>query len=320
MSILITGVCGFIGSNLANTLIEKGDRIIGVDNLSRGSLQNIAGVKDNLNFHLIETNICNYRIFSEKVSVLHKTYPITEVWHLAANSDIPAGIANAQVDLSDTFMTTFSTLKLMMELKIKIISFASTSAVYGNLGDRKLVEDIGPLFPISNYGAMKLASEASISAAVENFLEKAFIFRFPNVIGMPATHGVIFDFINKLRETPENLNVLGDGTQQKTYLHVDELIDAMIMIRNNSEDRLNYFNVGANDEGATVKFIAEEVVKAFSPTAKITYGEGNKGWVGDVPKFTYGVDKVHKLGWEPKLNSTQSLQKAIQQIVEHYSL
>ena len=320
MSILITGVCGFIGSNLANTLIEKGERIIGVDNLSRGSLQNIAGVKDNLNFHLIETNICNYRTFSEKVSVLHKTYPITEVWHLAANSDIPAGIANAQVDLSDTFMTTFSTLKLMMELKIKIISFASTSAVYGNLGDRKLVEDIGPLFPISNYGAMKLASEASISAAVENFLEKAFIFRFPNVIGMPATHGVIFDFINKLRETPENLNVLGDGTQQKTYLHVDELIDAMIMIRNNSEDRLNYFNIGANDEGATVKFIAEEVVKVFSPKAKITYGEGNKGWVGDVPKFIYGVDKVHKLGWEPKLNSTQSLQKAIQQIVEHYSL
>jgi UDP-glucose 4-epimerase len=320
MSILITGVCGFIGSNLANLLLKNGERVIGVDNLSRGSLKNITSIEHNSNFHLIETEICNYSLFIESVTSFHIKYPITEVWHLAANSDIPAGIENAQVDLSDTFMTTFNTLKLMKELKIKIMSFASTSAVYGNLGDRKLVEDIGPLFPISNYGAMKLASEASISAAVENYLEKAFIFRFPNVIGMPATHGVIFDFIQKLRETPENLNVLGDGTQQKTYLHVDELIDAMIMIRYNSNDKINYFNIGANDEGATVKFIAEEVVKTFAPKASITYGEGNKGWVGDVPKFTYSVDKVHNLGWKPKLNSAQSLQKAIKQIVEHYSL
>jgi UDP-glucose 4-epimerase len=320
MSILITGVCGFIGTNLANVFLEKGERILGVDNLSRGTLQNIAGINNHLNFHLIETDICNYKMFLERVSVLHETYPITEVWHLAANSDIPAGIANVEVDLSDTFMTTINTLKLMKDLEIKIICFASTSAVYGNLGERKLVEDIGPLFPISNYGAMKLASEASISAALENYLEKAFIFRFPNVIGMPATHGVIFDFIHKLRKTPDNLTVLGDGTQQKTYLHVDELIDAMMMIRNNSKDRINYYNIGANDEGATVKFIAEEVVKAFSPEATITYGQGNKGWVGDVPKFTYSVDKLHDLGWEPTMNSAQSLQKAIKQIVEHYSL
>jgi UDP-glucose 4-epimerase len=320
MSILITGVCGFIGANLANRLVEKDEIIIGIDNLSRGSLQNISSISENPNFHFIETDISDYDMFVKRVSSIHETHPITEVWHLAANSDIPAGIANSQVDLSDTFMTTFNTLKIMKELGIKIISFASTSAVYGNLGDRKLVEDIGPLFPISNYGAMKLASEALITATVENCIDAAYIFRFPNVIGMPATHGVIFDFIHKLLETPENLNVLGDGTQQKTYLHVDELIDAMFFVRNNSFERINYYNIGANDDGASVKFIAEEVVRALSPKATITYGEGNKGWIGDVPKFIYSVDKLLKLGWKPKLNSAQSLQKAISQIVENYSL
>lgn len=320
MSILITGVCGFIGSNLAKSFVESDVRVIGVDNLSRGSLSNTLSINENLNFHFIEIDICNYEMFSERVSNLHEIHPITEVWHLAANSDIPAGITNPQVDLSDTFMTTFNTLKLMKELGIKIISFASTSAVYGNLGDQKLVEDVGPLFPISNYGAMKLASEALITATVESCLDIAFIYRFPNVIGMPATHGVIFDFIHKLLDTPENLNVLGDGTQKKTYLHVDELIDAMLFVRNSSFERINYYNIGANDEGVSVKFIAEEVVKSFSPGATITYGEGNKGWVGDVPKFTYSVDKLLKLGWKPRMNSTESLKKAISQIVENYSI
>lgn len=318
MSILITGVCGFIGSNLAKKFLQSDVKVIGVDNLSRGSLSNTLSFNEHLNFHFIETDICDYEMFSKRVSTLHEIHPITEVWHLAANSDIPAGITNPQVDLSDTFMTTFNTLKLMRELEIKIISFASTSAVYGNLGDRKLVEDVGPLFPISNYGAMKLASEALITATVESYLDTAFIYRFPNVIGMPATHGVIFDFIHKLLDTPENLNVLGNGTQKKTYLHVDELIDAMIFIRNRSFERINYYNIGANDEGVSVKFIAEEVVRLFSPKATITYGEGNIGWVGDVPKFTYSVDKLLNLGWKPRLNSTQSLQKAISQIVENY--
>ena len=233
---------------------------------------------------------------------------------MAANSDIPAGIINAEVDLKDTFMTTFNTLQLMKELGIPIIIFASSSAIYGNLGDEKLVEDIGPLFPISNYGAMKLASEVAISASVESHLNQAFIFRFPNVIGVPATHGVIIDFINKLKETPSNLNVLGDGTQQKTYLHIEELIDAMLFIRKYSSEKISFFNIGTDDEGASVKFIAEEVRNVISPNANITYGDGNKGWVGDVPKFTYSIDKLRSLGWSPKLSSSESVKKAISQI------
>ena len=320
MSILITGVCGFIGSNLANYFIEKGERVIGVDNLSRGNLDNVKKIFHNNNFSFFEINICDYASFYEKINSYNKQYPISEVWHLAANSDIPAGIANSSVDLNDTFITTFNTLEVMKELGIKIISFSSTSAVYGNLGESLLVEDIGPLFPISNYGAMKLASEASISAAVENFLDKAYIFRFPNVIGMPATHGVIFDFIHKLKQTPNILSVLGNGTQQKTYLHVDELIDAMIFIRMNGHEKINFYNIGADDNGASVRFIAEEVVRVFAPNAIIKYGNDIKGWVGDVPRFTYSIEKIKKLGWTPKLNSNQSLIKAINQIAEHYSI
>lgn len=316
MSILITGVAGFIGSNLAEKFLKQGKKVIGVDNLSRGSFYNLTLILKDKNFIFSEINICNYEEFIKFITIHHSLEQVEEVWHMAANSDIPAGIANAEIDLKDTFLTTFNTLQLMKELRIPNIAFASSSAIYGNLLDTKLFEDIGPLFPISNYGAMKLASEVAISSSVESHLEKAFIFRFPNVIGIPATHGVILDFINKLKENPQILNVLGDGTQQKTYLHVEELIDAMFYIRNYCSDRINYFNIGANDDGVSVKFIAEEVVKIVSPNAKIIYGIGNKGWVGDVPKFNYSIDKLLSIGWKPILNSEQSVKKAILQIVK----
>jgi UDP-glucose 4-epimerase len=314
MAILITGAAGFIGSNIVKAFLDQNKIVVGVDNLSRGEFSNLDFAKDNENFDFGILNILDYEEFKNFIKEKHLIFPIEEVWHLAANSDIPAGIINAEVDLKDTFMTTFNTLQLMKELGIPIIIFASSSAIYGNLGEKKLVEDIGPLFPISNYGAMKLASEVAISASVESHLKQAFIFRFPNVIGIPATHGVIIDFINKLIETPNNLNVLGDGTQQKTYLHIEELIDAMLFIRKYSAEKISFFNIGTDDEGASVKFIAEEVRNVVSPTASITYGDGNKGWIGDVPKFTYSIDKLRSLGWSPKLNSLESVRKAIYQI------
>jgi UDP-glucose 4-epimerase len=163
---------------------------------------------------------------------------------------------------------------------------------------------------------MKLASEAAISAALESHLDCAYLFRFPNVIGVPATHGVILDFIRKLQDSPANLNVLGDGTQQKSYLHVEELIGAMLFIRDQASDSLNYYNIGADDEGVTVRFIAETVVERVSPNARISYGVGNKGWVGDVPKFSYSINKLAMLGWRPSLGSAQALQKAVAQIAK----
>ena len=142
--------------------------------------------------------------------------PISCVWHLAANSDIAAGVADPSIDLRDTFLTTFHTLQIMREFDIPRIVFASTSAIYGSHSGL-LVEETGPLFPISSYGAMKLASEASISASVESCLQQAWICRFPNVIGPRATHGIIYDLLRKLAKSPQDLEVLGDGTQQKPF-------------------------------------------------------------------------------------------------------
>ncbi|MFH7320756.1 NAD-dependent epimerase/dehydratase family protein [Desulfurivibrio sp. D14AmB] len=319
MSIFITGVAGFIGVNLAEVLLARDERVAGFDNFCRGSKANLAALLAHPRFSFAELDLDDLAAYRSALEELHRREPITEVWHLAANSDIPAGIADEQVDLRDTFMTTFNTLVLMRELGIGTLAFASSSAVYGDFGQLRLTEEHGPLEPISNYGAMKLASEAMISAALESHLGRALVFRFPNVIGVPATHGVIQDFIRKLKATPHRLEVLGNGTQQKSYLHVDELIEAMLLIRDRDPGKLCCYNVGADDEGITVRFIAETVRDRVAPAAEICYGEGNRGWVGDVPKFVYSIDKLKALGWRPRLGSAEAVRRAVEQIFEQES-
>ena len=319
MTIFISGIAGFVGCNLAKTLLERGHQVAGFDNLCRGSTANLASVQGRPGFSYETVDLADIDAYRRALRALNSRSRVEEIWHLAANSDIPAGIGDPAVDLRDTFMTTFNTLLLMRELEIRTIAFASSSAVYGDLGSRNLTEDVGPLFPISSYGAMKLASEAALSAALESHLERVFVFRFPNVIGVPATHGVILDFIRKLKATPGNLEVLGDGTQQKSYLHVDELVDAMLFIRERARDKLNYYNIGADDEGITVRFIAETVVERVAQGARISFGEGNKGWVGDVPRFTYSIGKLSSLGWRPRLGSAQAVRRAVGEIAEQES-
>ncbi len=320
MSILITGAAGFVGCNLATTFLQQGKAVFGVDNLSRGSLLNLKACMTNPNFGFEAVDITDYAAFLSTVQRFHQKDPITEVWHMAANSDIPAGVADAHVDLRDTYMTTFYTLQMMKELSIPVLAFASSSAIYGDLGNVALVENCGPLLPISNYGAMKLASEASISAAAEAYIQQAYIFRFPNVIGTPATHGVVYDFIHKLRKNPATLDVLGDGTQQKSYLHVEDLVDAMLFVRTQTSERVNLFNIGTDDAGVTVRFIAEETAAVVAPDAKLVFGQGNKGWVGDVPKFRYSIDKLRALGWQPREGSAGTMRRAIRQIAAQENL
>jgi UDP-glucose 4-epimerase len=167
---------------------------------------------------------------------------------------------------------------------------------------------------------MKLASEATITAAVESHLKQAFIFRFPNVIGVPATHGVVYDFVRRLRVQPKQLEVLGDGTQQKSYLHAEDLIDAMLFVRRKAKERVSCFNIGTDDTGVTVKFIAEETVATVAPGARIAYGTGDRGWVGDVPHFRYSIDKLRALGWQPKADSAATMRRAIVQIAAQETL
>jgi UDP-glucose 4-epimerase len=314
MSILVTGVAGFVGVNLTAALLERGERVIGFDNLCRGKREHLAPFAGESRFRFEIVDLADLDQYRRAFAAAHAREPVTEIWHMAANSDIPAGIEDPAIDHRDTFLTTFNTLILMREFGVGAIAFASSSAVYGDLGNQRLTEDIGPLFPISNYGAMKLASEAMISAALESHLERAWIFRFPNVIGVPATHGIILDLVRKLAVSPSVLDVLGNGTQQKSYLHVEELVDAMLYIRQHADQAMNCFNIGPADDGVTVRFIAETVRDHVSPEAVIRFGEGDKGWVGDVPRFTYSIDRLAALGWRPALGSAAALRLAVAQI------
>ena len=308
MNILVTGAAGFIGSHLVDALLDRGHHVIGVDNLSLGTRANLRGVLDSPLFSLIERDVAD----EDFPVTFNPGCKIDWIWHMAANSDIPAGVHDANVDFKDTFLTTFRILAWMKENAVSRLAFASTSAVYG-MRDKPIEEDSGPLLPISNYGAMKLASEGCISAAAEAWLGRADIFRFPNVIGSRATHGAIFDFVCRLRQNSVQLEVLGDGSQQKPYLHVGNLIEAMLFIADHAQGKLNYYNVGPEDD-VSVRFMAEEVVAQVAPGAKIAFGTGNRGWVGDVPKFRYSTAKLRTLGWDAQMSSPDAVRLAVREV------
>jgi UDP-glucose 4-epimerase len=312
---IIAGGAGFVGANLVPELLQRGQLVVVADNFSRGTLENLGALNDHPQVHVMRANLADRIQTAAVFEQAQALGTISEVWHLAANSDIPAGVNDSDVDHKDTFCTTFELLRAMRTYGVKVFHFASSSAIYGDLGEQILHEHIGPLFPISNYGAMKLASEAQASAAAESFLDRVNLFRFPNVVGIPATHGVILDFINKLAADPTVLHVLGDGTQQKSYLHVSDLLRAMFLVRDrNIEGKVEVVNIGPVDTGATVRWIAEQVVERVSPEAQTVFGEGRRGWVGDVPRFNYSTDRIQSYGWQPELGSAAAITRAVDEI------
>lgn len=309
-TILITGGAGFIGSHLAGALLKQGNKIISVDNFELGKRENVEEYMDNPNFELVEADVSDVDGF-DKLLFENK---VERIYHLAANSDIQKSARIPGVDYSNTFSTTYSVVEGMRRNGIKKLFFASTSAVYGNKAGVRLTEDIGGLSPISYYGGAKLASEAFISSyAYMNDLE-VLIFRFPNVIGPNLTHGVIFDFIKKLKNNPDELEILGDGTQCKPYLYVLDLVDAIVKYSLKQEKGVEIYNIGV-DTATTVREIADMVcAKMGLKNVNYHFTGGNVGWKGDVPAFQYDLSKIYATGWRPAHNSNESVQATLDSI------
>lgn len=309
-TILITGGAGFIGSHLTDELLNRDNKVVILDNLSLGRRENLDLALKNPNCTFVQGDILDDRLLND----LFDKYNFDMVFHLAANSDIARSFADPSIDLNLTFMTTFRVLMAMKSHNCKKIMFASTSAIYGQTGGIEVTEKYGPLFPASHYGAAKLSSEAFIASFVENYGFQAWITRFPNVCGERTTHGILHDFIAKLKSNPNELQVLGDGKQAKPYLYVKDLVEAILFVCDNTNDKINYFNLGVEGQTDVTK-IAQMVINSMGLQATIKYTGGDRGWIGDVPKFAYNLDKIHELGWRAHNSSDQAVQRAIDAIL-----
>ena len=310
MKILVTGGAGFIGSHLCDALVRDGHDVVAIDNLLLGRKSNLKQLDGHPAFTFIEADILHGELFDRLVV----SGGFDGVFHMAANSDIARSHASPSIDFDNTFLTTFRVLEVMRKAGIKQLVFASTSAIYGEaIG--KVREDYGPLQPISHYGAGKMASEAFISSYGENYGIQSWITRFPNVVGPRSTHGAVYDFVHKLRKTPNELTVLGDGTQEKPYLNVLDLVEAILFVWKVTDQRFNAYNVG-NDTRTTVARIAELVIEEGPGTANIVYTGGNRGWIGDVPKFEYDMSSIAALGWRPSMTSDEAVRVAARAIWE----
>ena len=307
---LVTGGAGFIGSNLIDRLLKRDFQVFCVDDLSLGSKENIEAFLDNGSFQFYEKDASSVK---NLLDIAGKN-TIDIVFHLAANSDIQLSAKQPGIDYKNTFAATYAVLECMRQKNIKKLFFASTSAVYGEKTGIPLAEDAPSLSPISYYGGAKLASEAFISAYSYMNDFDATVFRFPNVIGPNLTHGVLFDFIKRLRQNSAVLEILGDGTQNKPYIYIDDLIDAIVLIALSDERGVHIYNAGV--EGTTrVGEIADMVCAALGlKDVRYVYSGGGRGWKGDVPAFQYDLSKIHRRGWTAKYNSNQAVQKTLDMV------
>ena len=304
MKVLVAGGAGFIGSHLIDALLKENHIVICIDNFFIGTKENIKHLKENKNFVFYEQDLCDI----SKLKIVFEKEKIDYVFHLAANSDIQASAKNPIIEYNNTYTTTFNILECMRIYDVKNIFFASTSAVYGEKNGVDVAETNTTLEPISYYGASKLGSEAIINAYTYMNNYKTLIFRFPNVIGPRLTHGVIFDFIKKLRNNPNELEILGDGNQTKPYMYVYDLVDAIIKFKDRVGDGVTIYNIGVNSHTSVTKIADIICDKMGLKDVKYNYTGGTGGWKGDVPKFSYNLDKIHSAGWKAKYTSDKAVE------------
>ncbi|PUA32459.1 MAG: UDP-glucose 4-epimerase [Zestosphaera tikiterensis] len=311
MKAVVTGGAGFIGSHVVEGLLKKGFEVVVIDNLSSGNPDNLKNAYVSGRIKLVVDDLKVYG------SWINEFRDANVVYHLAANPEVKTSITNPRKHFEENVLATFNVLEACREYKVKNLVFASTSTVYGDAKTIPTPEDYSPLEPISIYGASKLASENLILSYSLIYGIKSLILRFANIVGPRQTHGVVVDFINKLRLNPSTLEILGDGTQKKSYLHVQDLIEGInVAERYLRESNLRYLviNVG-NEDWITVKEIADLVVSEMN-LSNVTYvfkpaTEDGRGWVGDVKFMLLDISKLKSLGWRPKYTSKEAIRSTI---------
>ena len=306
----VTGAAGFIGSHMVQRLLAEGNTVTGYDNLSLGRQEWIDHLQGDPRFTFVQADLLDRDALDESVQG-HEV-----VIHLAANTDIRRGNSDYRIDLENCIIATYNVLEAMRVNDVNKLLFASSATVYGDQWEEPLDEEKGPLLPISLYGAAKLSCEAIISAYCHLYDLRAWIFRFGNVVGSRMGHGVIYDFIAKLRQNPEELEILGDGNQEKNYFMIEDCIDGMLFaFRNANEKPCDIFNLGTESNTPVAgigRIVAEEM---GLNGVRLRYTGGRRGWPGDQPKIYYNTTKMRRLGWQAKQTSTEAVRIAASRLL-----
>lgn len=304
MRCFVTGCAGFIGSHLTDRLLELGHEVIGYDNLSTGRMSFLAHASTNPQFHFVRGDLLDPGGLPDSLRASDI------VFHLAANADVRFGTAHTTRDLQQNTVATVNVLEAMRVAQVKRIVFASTGSIYGEAEIFPTPESSPMPIQTSLYGASKLAAECFIEAYCEAFGMQAFIFRFVSILGERYTHGHVFDFYKQLIEHPGTLYVLGDGKQRKSYLYVQDCIDAMLRAIESCESKVNIFNLGT-DEYCEVNESIGWICQELGVEPQLKYSGGDRGWIGDNPFIFLDCSAIRKLGWRPKLSIQQSVVRTV---------
>ncbi len=310
--ILVTGAAGFIGSHSIKPLVERGYDVVGFDNLKTGALRNIARFSGFKNFRFVQGDLLRQEDIQSAIS------DVDAVMHFAANPDVKAGTADTKLDYEQNVHSTYNLLEAVRSSKARKLVFASTSTVYGDADLLPTPEDYGPLKPISLYGASKLACEALISGFSYSFGFESVAARMANIVGPMGGHGVISDFLMKLASNPKSLEVLGDGTQSKSYLHIDDCVSALLLCLEKSLGGFEVFNIGSENR-ISVLDIANIIFQELGlHDVKVVTTEnvpGGRGWVGDVKNMLLDTTKLKSQGWRPTFDSAQAVRQTVRRLL-----
>lgn len=304
----VTGGCGFIGSHLVDRLSGQGAVTV-YDNLSSGKIGYIKHHLGKRDFKFVKRDLLDLAGIKKSMKG-HDA-----VFHMAANPEIRIGIKSPGVDFEQGVVATYNVLEAMRACGIKKIIFASSSTVFGEPRLRPTPEDYGPMKPVSIYGGSKMACEGMISAYSHMFDIRSWIFRFANIIGKRTTHGILFDLIGKLNRDRKSLEVLGDGSQKKSYLMVEDCVDGMLYGFNNAKGAVNIFNLGTEDDIKVSEIVKILLNKMGLNDTKIKYIGGKSGWRGDVPMMLLDTTKMARIGWRVKYGSHDAIKKALEDIL-----